>query len=122
MTISTTQLGRKGEDLAAAFLTQRGYRILERNYRNRLGEIDIIALHRDTVCFIEVKARSSDDLGTPLEAITIYKQRKIIKVALTYLKFKGLYDALARFDVVSVFLDNPLKPRMDILQNAFDVR
>jgi putative endonuclease len=93
---------KDSEDLAAGFLRNRGYRILERNYRNCFGEIDIIARHKKFICFLEVKARRSDFYGTPQEAVSAAKQRRISRVALGYLKSKGLLDQPARFDVVGI--------------------
>jgi putative endonuclease len=113
-------LGKLGEDKAVCLLKDNGYRIIFRNYKTKLGEIDIIALDNDTVCFIEVKTRKSDKCGLPLEAISVFKQRQISKVALVYLKEKRLLDKKSRFDVVSVlFLDD--RPRIDLVKNAFEL-
>jgi putative endonuclease len=112
--------GKQGEDSAAAFLIAQGYRIIVRNYRTRLGEIDIIAWDRDTVCFLEVKTRSSRDFGAPAEAISRQKQRKISRAALMYLKEKKLLNTKARFDVVSV--EGPGHARkIGVIKNAFEL-
>jgi putative endonuclease len=103
MTDSRT-LGPLGENAAAAYLRNKGYRILERNYRFRRNEIDIIALERSTLCFIEVKTRSSGEKGDPLEAVTIQKQKEIIKAAKAYLALTGNMERECRFDVVAVRL------------------
>jgi putative endonuclease len=95
-------LGPQGEKIAADYLSGKGYRILERNYRFRRNEIDIIARHRGVICFVEVKTRSSDEKGDPLEAVTPQKQQEIIKAAKSYLFSKKNMDADCRFDVVAV--------------------
>ena len=86
MTYERKKLGTHGEDLAVEFLKRRGYRILHRNFKLKFGEIDIVAQEGDTVCFIEVKTKTTDQMGTPFEAITSFKQRKLSKLALAYLK------------------------------------
>ncbi|MCK5179180.1 MAG: YraN family protein [Candidatus Omnitrophica bacterium] len=120
MTIQRSQLGRAGEDVAVMFLEREGYHILRRNFRNKLGEIDIIAKDHDTVCFIEVKTRKSDAFGSPFESVTKAKQRKIIYVALSYLKMQGRDEANVRFDVVSVILGDEDGPQVEIITNAFE--
>lgn len=113
-------IGRKGEELAEALLKERGYKILVRNYKTRLGEVDIIALKKDTICFIEVKSRSSGKFGSPCEALTSFKQRQISKAALNYLKDNNLLEKKARFDVVSIIYSKDL-PELDIIENAFEL-
>ena len=113
-------LGRSGEEAACSLLKKSGYKILVRNYKNKLGEIDIIACDGDTICFIEVKSRRTDKFGLPQEAIFVLKQRKISKVALSFLKEKNLFDKKARFDVVSVIYTEGI-PRLDLIKNAFEV-
>ena len=112
--------GKKGEDIAAARLRKEGCRIVERNYRCRYGEIDIIAMDAGDIVFIEVKSRKSDNFGSPEEAVGITKQRKISKVALNYLQEKGLADHNARFDIVAV-KSTPQGNRVQIIKNAFDL-
>jgi len=114
------QYGAQSESLAARLLKQRGYTILETNYRTPLGEIDIIARDRDTLVFVEVKARRSLGFGGPKYAITPKKQRKISMVALYYLKTTRQSQAKARFDVVAIrSLTEP--PQVEIIRNAFDL-
>ncbi len=97
--------GIKGEDLACEFLRKKGYKIIERNFRARGGEIDIIALDCETLVFIEVKARSTSEFGSPLEAITTWKLKSIVKTAQFYkLKNPKLPEAL-RIDAVAITLD-----------------
>jgi putative endonuclease len=111
--------GDRGEDRAATFLRQEGYRILERNYRCPLGEMDIIARDGKTIVFIEVKARSSDRFGSPQAAIGPQKQRRMTAIALCYLKGKGWLGMPARFDVAAVRLD-AAGERVTLYKNAFD--
>jgi putative endonuclease len=95
-------LGKSGEDAAAKILQENGMRIIARNYRTKMGEIDIIARDKDVICFVEVKARSSSAFGLPAESITAAKRKRLQKLALYYLKEKHLLGQKARFDVVSV--------------------
>lgn len=99
------QLGSAGENRAATHLAALGMRIVERNYRCRQGEIDLIAWDADTLVFVEVKARRGQGCGAPEEAVSAWKQRKIRQVAAWYLARLG-YEPFCRFDVVSVFGDD----------------
>ena len=121
MTYQRIHLGQKGEDLAVTCLKEHGYEIIERNARGRRGEIDIIARDGETVCFIEVKTRSSDAMGLPAEAISFYKQRKMAYLALSYLKANRLEEMGVRFDVVSVLMGNNSAPQVELIQGAFEV-
>jgi putative endonuclease len=112
-------LGKAGEDRASKFLTKQGYRILERNYRTRNGEIDLIALHQGTIAFIEVKTRTSDAFGAPELAVTAQKQRRMVKAALGYIKFKKLHQVPCRFDVVAI--STATEKEVSLIQNAFEM-
>lgn len=113
------KLGDKGEGLAEKFLRKNGYRIRERNYRTRIGEIDIIADDGDTLVFVEVKTRESIACGLPFEAVTSVKKRKIAGSALLYLKrLKEVPPC--RFDVVSIYYDNG-RPEFELIRDAFEV-
>ncbi|RKY28848.1 MAG: YraN family protein [Candidatus Omnitrophota bacterium] len=90
------------EDLAVNYLKQRGYKVLERNFRSFLGEIDIIAKDKGVLCFVEVKGRTFPYKYGPLEAVSKSKRKKIERCAFCYLKQKGLFSLRARFDVLSV--------------------
>jgi putative endonuclease len=114
------ELGEKGEDIALRFLKKRRYRILERNYRCRHGEIDIIARQGKTLAFIEVKTRSSENMYHPFEQIHWRKQRQISKVALSYLIHKRLENSEARFDVVGILV-HPDKVSVELIKDAFDL-
>ncbi len=107
-------VGEKGEILAEKFLRKQKYKILERNYQNKIGEIDIIAKDKDTLVFVEVKTRASCKFGRPCEAVTPYKQNKIRGVASYYLMIKGLSDSDCRFDVVEI-----LDEEINHIKNAF---
>lgn len=114
-------LGRKGEDLAAEFLERKGFRILARNYRQRLGEIDIIARAGDCVVFVEVKTRQGGGKYAPAEAVTRRKQLQIARVAQYYLAVSRQQDFPSRFDVVTVETAMDGNHRIDHLVNAFDL-
>lgn len=113
--------GKSGEETAVSFLKSRGYKILKRNYKTKLGEIDIIAKDGDTWVFVEVKTRHTDKAGLPFEALSTLKQRQISKAALAYLKENNLLDQKARFDAVSIIQAAQDKPRIDLLKNAFEL-
>ena len=114
-------LGQKGEQLAAGLLKKEGYRILEYNYRGRLGEVDLIAEDGDCLVFVEVKTRRNLVCGHPLESIDLRKQRQLIKVAREYLAKKGGEERFCRFDAVSVLQGNGEQPRLELVKNAFDL-
>ena len=103
----TNPIGRKGEDLATEYLKKKGYEILERNYRKQYAEIDIIALSPDKVLvFVEVKTRTSNKFGTPLEAITHWKLEPLIKTAQFYKSQHSKLPESMRIDAIAVlFVD-----------------
>ena len=109
--------GRCGEDLAAAFLLKLGYRILNRNWRLKTGEIDIIADHAGVLVFCEVKTRRSLLYGSGAEAVGRRKQQRIIRTALLYMQ--GLPDRPCRFDVIEVLLLPRQSPAVNHIVNAF---
>src|SRR5437016_3546299 len=112
-------LGMSGENLACAELERRGYAILERRYRTKFGEIDIIARDGATVVFVEVKARLTPDFGGAAAAITAWKQQRIAQMAVDYLSRRRLHECPCRFDVVAIDFD-PAGPRVIVYPNAFD--
>ena len=114
------KFGEKGEALAVRRLKKAGYKIVETNYRTRLGEIDIIAKDKDTIVFVEVKSRRSVHFGNPKQAVTLQKQKKISMVALYYLKTTDQITANARLDVVTV-IANRDKPQVAIIKIAFEL-
>lgn len=115
------KLGARGEEIAASHLLQMGYRIVERNYRCPLGELDMIAYHEDTIVFVEVRTNSPANAGLAEASIGFRKQRKLRQVATYYLKLKGLLAHLARFDVVIVILEREARQARSIklIKNAF---
>src|SRR4030042_6684718 len=112
--------GKKSEAAAMEFLRRPGYSIIECNYRNTLGEIDIIARDRDVIVFVEVKAKKRKGSIHPKYSITLKKQKKLSAVALCYLKAKRHTRSSARFDVVTV-LPAQDNPEIERIRNAFEL-
>lgn len=119
---STKSIGSKGEQLAADFLSAKGYRIVQRNYFAFKVEIDLIALDESTnqIVFIEVKTLQNDFFQQPYEEVNLKKQRNIIKAADTYLRRHDI-DKEARFDVVSIVLKPDADPEINHIISAFCV-
>jgi len=112
--------GAQGEEIAARYLKGKRYEVLERNYRCRHGEIDIIVRRKNVLAFVEVKTRRSCAFGSPLEAVSLKKQRTICAAAQTYLQYSGLAGTSARFDVVGVLLGSGA-PIIEHIENAFEL-
>ena len=110
------KIGDLGEKVIANFLMKKGYQILDRNYNKAYGEIDIVALKDDIVCFVEVKTRKSIKYGYPREAVNYYKQQRIIRASQTYLMENNLTDSIIRYDVGEVFTENR---KINYIENAF---
>lgn len=100
------QVGSQGETIARRFLQRRGLRIVDRNWRTRSGEIDLICRDRDTLVFVEVKARSGSAFGQPYEAVGPQKQARLRRLAEEYIAEHALGDCPVRFDVLSVRFDS----------------
>jgi putative endonuclease len=113
-------LGKAGERLAEQYLRKKGYKIVERNYRCTVGELDLIVLDQRVVVFVEVKTRTGHGFGTPLEAVEFRKQRKMIQAAQFFLAAKGLQQRDARFDVVGVSWPGR-EPIVEHIENAFEL-
>jgi len=112
-------LGSRGEDLAVQYLKKKGFKVIERNYRCSVGEIDLIAREKNTLVFVEIKARSSSEYGLPQEAVDRFKQKKMIEVARAYMAERHLKDdIIARFDVVAIHL-TPTGPDIELIKDAF---
>lgn len=107
------RLGKQGENAACRYLKRSGYKIIERNYKTRFGEVDIIAQKEDTIAFIEVKTRLTDKFGAPAEAVTFAKQRKYALAAQLYFS-QCEDDCIIRFDVIEVF-----RGEINHIENAF---
>ena len=118
MTQARQAFGLAGEQLACDELERRGYVVLDRRYRTRAGELDIVAQHGDYVVFVEVKARSDRSFGDPEEAVTSLKQQKMVWMATDYLARKKLQDVPCRFDVVAVNAQSD-PPVVMVLEDAF---
>jgi putative endonuclease len=116
------RLGTRGENLACQFLRKRGYKILYRNFKGRTGgEIDVVCRHRDTLVFVEVKTRTREDFGRPLDAVNREKRNRIARGGLAWLRLLDDPDVLFRFDVVEVIIAEGAEPRLEILENAFSL-
>lgn len=111
--------GKRGESLCKSYLVARGYLILDLNYRNKLGEIDIIALDktRGIIAFIEVKTRTSTKYGLPCEAVNRSKQNKIINSSQIYMNSRKYLNYQPRYDVMEVYLGEDIK--INHIDNAF---
>lgn len=123
MTLKRLEFGKNGEKAAESYLKKQGYRILKKNYRTPVGEIDIIAEHKSVLVFIEVKSRTSAAFEHPFMAVTPRKQKKIAQTANYFLAKNTAGDREIRFDVVSVLPSNE-KPgvlEVEVLQDAFRV-
>lgn len=116
--MNTYQIGQLGEQLAAEYLRQKGYQLLGSRYRCRYGEIDLIAMDGEVLCFVEVKARSNVRMGLPREYVTRSKQEKLRLTAGLYLAERGL-ECPVRFDVAEVYLGHGKNARIEYLENAF---
>jgi putative endonuclease len=112
------KLGRQGEDLAEQFLRQKGYQILEKNYRKYRGEIDIIAKDQDYLVFVEVKTARSDRFGPPIFRVDARKKKQLGKIAMAYYQEKELFDQDSRFDVVTVTFTGD-QTNIEHIENAF---
>jgi putative endonuclease len=112
------ELGQKGEDLAARYLSEKGFQILERNWRHGRAELDIIACDGETLVFVEVKTRSDDIFERPENAVNTRKRGLMIKAAIGYLHKSG-YDKAIRFDVVSIILRGGKEAQIDYFRDAF---
>lgn len=114
-------LGVRGERAAARYLKRQGYIIVGRGVRDRIGEIDLVAVDGKTLVFVEVKTRASHEQGHPAEAVDKDKQRQLTRVALGYLRRHDLLEYRARFDVVAItWPPGQKKPDIQHIQNAFE--
>lgn len=118
MSTSTTEKGQRAEQLALHYLKGQGYRILQRNYRCRLGEIDLVAEEAGVLCFVEVRSTNSRAFGDPLETINAKKQARIIRTARYYLTVTGSHKRQVRFDVVGIVFEPEL--RIELIRGAFE--
>jgi putative endonuclease len=120
-TKSRYEKGKEGERAAADYLCKCGLKILDRNFRCPLGEIDLIAKDAKTIVFVEVRSRKGDQFCSPEESLSPQKLRRIGKAALWYLKRQGMADSFMRFDVVAISWTGE-KPEISWIVNAFQPR
>jgi putative endonuclease len=120
MTRERQILGETGENLAAGELVARGYAILERRYRTRHGEIDIVAEHAETIVFVEVRARATGEFGRAADSVTDQKKRKVTAMAVEYLARHHITNRPCRFDVVAIDEALGPSPEITVFPNAFD--
>ncbi len=117
--LTTKQTGDYGESLAVRFLQDQGYKVLERNFRIRGGEIDIVCEEGEDLVFVEVKTRHTHEFGPPAEAVTPFKIRFLARAALFYLLKNNQEDARYRIDVVTVdFAKDKFKPEIELIKNV----
>jgi putative endonuclease len=112
--------GRAAEELAAAFLEERGLEILDRNHAVRQGEVDLVAREGEVLCFVEVRSRTSDAQGGPEETVGATKARRVVAAATDWAARHGGLDREIRFDVVAVTLLDGAPPRLEHFRGAFD--
>ena len=113
------RLGGRAEEAVAEWLAARGYEILERNYMTKVGEVDIIARQGECLCFVEVRSRSTDAMGSPALTVDARKQRQVIRAAMYFLSEKGVTNLVARFDVAAVTF-GAAGPEIEYIPSAFD--
>jgi putative endonuclease len=114
-------LGKLGENAACEYLEGKGFQVVERNFRCHLGEIDLVCKDNNVLVIVEVKARYSMHYGQPFESVTYHKQRRLIRLAQTYLKFKhGTVNLMTRFDVISISYKDG-KKEIKHIRDAFRV-
>lgn len=123
----TSRVGQTGEEMAARFLLKNGYRLVLANFKAPIGrntrgvsvtgEIDLIALDADVLCFVEVKTRTSDEFAAPVAAIDLRKQRQITRTARVYRKIFNVRNIAFRFDAVGIVLGQGAKPKIELYKN-----
>ena len=116
---SSQALGRQGEQIVGVFLERHGYRILARNYRCRLGEIDLIAQHDSVIAFVEVRTRRGSVFGPPELSVDRRKQQRLIRTALDYLSKHRCGQCAFRFDVAAIEVDSRDLAKLRYIENAF---
>lgn len=114
------EFGKTGEEIAASYLEKNGFRILERNYRCRLGEVDLIVEKEDRLLFVEVKTRRSTDAVSPLELVPPSKQRHISRVAQHYVAAKGFQERTGDFALLIVDWSREV-PSCELIEGAFSL-
>lgn len=113
--------GKRGEDIATSFLEKNKYKIIAKNYKTRIGEVDVIARDREVFCFVEVRTRSSDSFCSPEETIDAKKKAQISKAALSFIRAHQLEDRPARFDIVTILFREDGGFKVNHIKNAFEL-
>ncbi|MBU1853337.1 MAG: YraN family protein [Candidatus Omnitrophica bacterium] len=121
MTFARISAGKRGEDLAVSYLKRHGFEIVEKNYKTKHGEIDIIGNDKDCISFVEVRSKNTDKFGLPEYTINRKKQTQLTKMALSYIKRYSLEDRVCRFDVICVEDVNSHSPKIRHIRNAFEL-
>ena len=115
-------IGTLGENISINYLKDSGYNILEKNFRCKCGEIDIIAINKGYICFIEVKTRYGINFGVPAESVVYSKQHKIYKTAQVYISWRNIENSNFRFDVIEVILNSANNDfSVNHIENAFQL-
>ncbi len=120
MTIERKEIGAKGESIAISFLKQKGFEILERNFRCKAGEIDIVARKNDTICLIEVRSLKNPkgSIKDPLLSIDRRKQERLRRLALYYIHHRKIFDSPVRIDCIGIVMDEKGKYKIDHVEKA----
>ena len=113
------ELGNKGEGVAVDYLKANGFKVIERNFRCRMGEIDVVVKKDGELFFVEVKTRSSDQFGDPLEAITYRKQRQVVKIAKLFLLKYEKKEVRCHFSALGIKLTDSISPSIKFIPDAF---
>ena len=122
MKYNNKKIGDLGENIAVDYLYSIGYSIIEKNFRCKTGEIDIISQNKNTICFIEVKTRHSKNYGEPCEAVNHFKRIKIYRTAYIYVQKNKLYKYNIRFDIIEIMINsNKNSYNIKLIKNAFQV-
>jgi len=120
LTAKNIERGIEGEDLAVSVLEKLRYKIVQRNYRTRAGEIDIVAREGECLVFVEVRTRASIEYGWPQETVIARKQKKLCKAARWYLQKNRIDDVPCRFDVVAIVMNEASgEPQVEVIKSAF---
>ena len=114
------EIGKLGEDIAAHYLKQHGYKILDRNFECRQGEIDIIAIDKKELVFIEVKTRTSNKFGFPSEAVNKIKQKHMLQTIQYYLYIRNLSEEFIRIDIIEIFINDNIY-KVNQIKKAFEL-
>lgn len=113
-------IGNLGEEIAKEYLEKKGYKILDQNYKNKIGELDIVAMDGSTFVFIEVKTKTSERFGRPEEMVNFWKQKKLLAVSKLYVLEKKIENKKMRIDVLTVSFNSFGEPKIEHFENAVE--